>query len=86
MYEDNTLKIMLSDQESFTFAEGLYTNPANGVRAIKNENGQYIPFRLNDGAFNEAAWTILSNRPTELAGLRKTMLETSMEDFSNIGI
>ncbi len=86
MYEDNTLKMMLADQENFTFAEGLYTNPANGIRAIKNDNGQYIPFRLNDGSFNEAAWTILSNRPTELAGLRKTMLETTMQDFSNIGI
>ena len=83
-YEDITLKSMLSQQENFNFAEGLYTNPATGRRAIKNNSGQYISFTLDDGSFNNAAWTILSDRPAELAGLRKSMLQMSMQEFSGM--
>ena len=45
----------------------------------------FVPF-FKDGTFNEAAWTILSDRPQELQGLRNTMLNTSLQDFSNLGI
>ena len=80
--EDNTIKLMLLSPETFNFEH--YKKGPNGEKGVMGETG-FVPF-LKDGTFNEAAWTILSNRPQELQGLRNTMLNTSLQDFSNLGI
>jgi hypothetical protein len=68
--------------ETFNFEH--YKKGPNGEFGLITGNG-FIPFDLN-GSFNEAAWVELSNRPQELLGLRMSMLETSLQDFTNIGI
>jgi len=80
--EDYTLKDMLMKPETFNFEH--YKKGPNGEFGLITANG-FIPFNLN-GSFNEAAWVELNNRPQELLGLRLAMLETSLQDFTNIGI
>jgi len=80
--EDYTIKAMLVQPETFNFEH--YKKGPNGELGLITNNG-FIPFQLN-GTFNEAAWTELSNRPQELQGLRNTMLNTSLQDFTNLGI
>ena len=80
--EDYTIKAMLLQPETFNFEH--YKKGPNGEFGLITGNG-FIPFGLN-GNFNEAAWIELSNRPQELLGLRMSMLETSLQDFTNIGI
>lgn len=80
--EDHTIKAMLVQPETFNFEH--YKKGPNGELGLITNNG-FIPFELN-GTFNEAAWIELNNRPQELLGLRMTMLETSLQDFTNIGI
>ena len=53
------------------------------IQGTQQEN-KLISFTLDDGSFNNAAWTILSDRPAELAGLRKSMLQMSMQEFSGM--
>lgn len=80
--EDYTIKTMLMKPETFNFEH--YKKGPNGEFGLITSNG-FIPFDLN-GSFNEAAWIELNNRPQELLGLRMSMLETSLQDFTNIGI
>ena len=80
--EDYTIKAMLLQPETFNFEH--YKKGPNGEFGLITGNG-FIPFGLN-GNFNEAAWIELSNRPQELLGLRMSMLETSLQDFTNLGI
>ena len=80
--EDNTIKLMLLSPETFNFEH--YKKGPNGEQGVMGDTG-FVPF-FKDGTFNEAAWTILSNRPQELQGLRNTMLNTSLQDFTNLGI
>jgi hypothetical protein len=58
--------------------------PANerGVRTVTGANGQQIPFRNQDGSFNQAAWIILQSQPEKLAKLRSEVLNMSLPQFT----
>ena len=80
--EDYTLKAMLLSPETFNFEH--YKKGPNGEKGLITNEG-FVPFAL-DGTFNQAAWIELNNRPQELLGLRNSMLNTSLQDFTNLGI
>jgi len=53
-----------------------------GVRSIQGANGQQVPFRNQNGGFNQAAWIILQSQPEKLAKLRSSVLDKSLPEFS----
>ena len=58
---------------------------SNGQRTVySGVTNQQIPFQKTDGSFNEAAWIALKSQPDKLAGLRKTILEMSLNKAGNL--
>tara|TARA_Y100001937_G_scaffold18647_1_gene25724 strand:+ start:17909 stop:20278 length:2370 start_codon:yes stop_codon:yes gene_type:complete len=58
---------------------------SNGQRTVySGTTNQQIPFQKADGSFNEAAWIALKAQPDKLAGLRKTILEMSLNKAANL--
>ena len=57
-----------------------------GQRGVQGDTG-FVPFQMIDrntgqASFNQAAWIVLQNNPSQLAGLRQRILDMSMGEFA----
>ncbi len=59
--------------------------PTGKIRGVQSNSG-FVPFSYDGQTFNQAAWNILQENPTQLSALRTFMMKMSLDQFSGLGI